>query len=266
MENFAEMVPIEIENPEEFFDRRDIPHNEKNTIISSNNVSHFTKKFSTLLKILENGFRPSFCNESPIYRKEYEELEALTRLLEIELPNINDVEIPMVCFCDFPIKHSYKHRKLYGMYGIGLTKRWAISNWITPVTYVAENTKNHSTLYSIYSQIERAKNFHRDDQCNNPDNPHLIIMESSFYRFLDYVKPYYNLKENRKYYDEREWRYIPDHFTQEDLENPERYFKYQFKDLYQITVTSADERRQVIKLLRNKFSMGSKKIIKIRHK
>jgi hypothetical protein len=217
------------------------------------------------LKILENGFRPSFCNESPIYLKEYEELEALTRLTGSELPNIEDVQIPMVCFCDIPIKHSYAQRKLYGKYCISLKKDWAISKWITPVTYLAENTKNHSLLFSIYALVDNAINFHRSDECSTKDNPYLINLKGSILKYMDFVKPYYNFTHNRKYYDEREWRYIPDSFSQEDSENPERYLKFQISDVYQIIVTSADERRIVIKLLKELFNDACNKIVKMRH-
>ncbi len=260
------MMPIEVENPAELFDRRQIVHIERNTIISSNHVTHFTPGFDTLLKIIEQGFRPSFCNESPVYLKEYEELMALTRFVKAELPNIEDVRIPMVCFCDIPIKLSFLQRKLFGMYGIALKKDWAISKWITPITYVAENTKNHSLLFSIYALAENAINFHRSDECNTEDNPYLINLQNSIQKYMDFVKPYFNFSDNRKYYDEREWRYIPDNFSEDDRENTEKYLKFQLNDIYQIIVTTADERRIVVKLLREIFNDGSKKIVKIRHK
>jgi hypothetical protein len=259
------MMPIEVENPEEIFDRRQIAHIERSTIISSNHVTHFTPKFSTLLKIIDQGFRPSYCNESPVYLKEYEELEALTRLIHAELPNIENVRIPMVCFCDIPIKHSYSQKKLFGKYGIALKKDWAISKWITPVTYVAENTKNHSLLFSIYALVDNAIDFHRGDECRTEVNPYLINLQNSIQRYMDYVKPYFNFKDNRKYYDEREWRYIPDNFLEEDRENTERYLKFNLNDIYQIIVTNAKERRIVVKLLKERFNDGSKNIVKIKH-
>lgn len=83
---------------------------------------------------------------------------------------------------------------------------------------------------------------------------------------MDFVKPYFNFSDNRKYYDEREWRYIPDNFSEDDRENTEKYLKFQLNDIYQIIVTTADERRIVVKLLREIFNDGSKKIVKIRHK
>ena len=259
------MMPLEIDNPAEFFDRRRIAHIEENTIISSNHVTHFTPKFGTLLKILRQGFRPSYCNESPIYLKEYEELEALTRLSNMELPGIGNVQIPMVCFCDIPLKHSYAQRKLFGKYGISLRKDWAISKRITPLTYVAENTKNHSLLFSIYAIVDNAINFHRADDCSTEDNPYLISLKGSILKYMDYIKPYYNFADNRKYYDEREWRYIPDNFSSEDLDNPELYLKFQLSDVYQIIVRSAHERRIVINLLNEIYNVRVNRIVKMRH-
>ena len=53
------MMPIEVDIPAEIFERRQILHNEKSSIISSNHITHFTPHFSTLLKILKEGFRLS---------------------------------------------------------------------------------------------------------------------------------------------------------------------------------------------------------------
>jgi len=173
------MMPIEVENPAEVFEPRQIQHNEKSTIVSSNHLTHFTPHFSTLLKILEEGFRPSFCNESPIYRKEYKELSVLYRLVNVEIPDIEDVRVPMVCFSDIPLKFSGQQRKRYGWYGIALKKDWAISNWVPPVTYVAENTKNHSLLFSINALVNNAISFHRGDECRTEENLYLINLRES---------------------------------------------------------------------------------------
>lgn len=247
--------------------RRRIAHTEKSTIISSNHLTHYTSKFSTLLAILKEGFRPSFCNESPIYRKEYEELLALYNLLEIEIPNIEDVQVPMLCFSDIPQKYSKSHRKTYGAYGISLKKAWAISNWITPVTYVAKDSKNHSLLFSINSQIDRALKFHEHDECNTETNPFLITLKSSILKYMSFVKPYYDTTIYKKYYDEREWRFVPDNYMNEDFNNPDTYLKFDINDIYQIVVTTADERRQVRNLLRKKYNLETrKKLISIRHR
>ena len=260
------MKPIDVESPSEIFQPRQIIHSEKNTLISTNHITHFTDKFGVLLEILKNGFKPSSCDESQIYKKEYEELETMIRFMGSEPPTIEDVSVPMVCFCDIPLKYSFSQRKLYGKYGVSLKKDWAISKWITPVTYVAENTKNHALLFAIYSLIDQAIAFHRTDKCNTEDNPPLINLHHELYKLRNFIKPYYNSLDNRKFYDEREWRYVPDNFSVEDFENIEKYLKFDLRDIYQIILTSANERRIVLKLLREFYNEDSKKLIKIRNK
>ena len=260
------MKPIDVESPTEFFQPRQIIHSEKNTVISTNHITHFTDKFSVILEILKNGFRPSFCDESQIYKKEYEELETMIRFIGSEPPTIEDVSVPMVCFCDIPLKYSFSQRKLYGKYGISLKKDWAMSKWITPVTYVAENTKNHALLFAIYSLIDQAIAFHRTDKCNTEDNPPLINLQQELYKLRNFIKPYYNSLDNRKFYDEREWRYVPDNFYEEDHENIEKYLKFELRDIYQIIVTSSHEKKIVLRLLEESFQIVPKTTVKIRNK
>jgi len=244
--------------------RRRIPHKERNTAISSNCVIHFTPKFNSLLGILENGFRPSFCNESPVYLKEYEELRVLFRFMDIGLPDISDVEIPMVCFCDIPLKRSYYHRKCYGIYGIALKKSWAFSNWITPVTYIAENTKNHSLLYRMNNNANSAISFHSSDGCNTEINPYLESLQNNLKDFLEYVKPYYDQKLHRKYYDEREWRYIPESYSHDDFKDTTRYLKFDFEDIQEIIVKNARQKREVRKYIKEWYQIDARRFIKVR--
>lgn len=170
----------------------------------------------------------------------------------------------MVCFCDIPIKQSYSQRKKFGKYGIALKKDWAISNWITPVTYVAENTKNHSILFSIFALVENALRFHRSDEFKNDDNPYLIALQNRIQNYMDYVKPYFNFRDNRKYYDEKEWRYIPDNFSELDREDTKKYLKFQLNDISNYCYKCHRE-KNCFKNLREKYTSISKSIITIRH-
>ena len=64
---------------------------------------HFTKKQDTLLSILRDGLKFSYCTE-----------------------HINDVTtmgIPMISFCDIPLMFCGEHRSKYGLYAIGFSKR-----------------------------------------------------------------------------------------------------------------------------------------------
>ena len=83
---------------------------------------HYTKSVNTLLTILREGLRFTYCLE--------------------EYPLVPDrkVGIPMISFCDIPISDSVEHAQKYGSYAIGLTKESLldnvnICNLISPVHY-----------------------------------------------------------------------------------------------------------------------------------
>ena len=64
---------------------------------------HYTKTASTLLSILQDGFRFTYCLEDFLLLKQ------------------ENIGIPMISFCDIPINDSVEHSKKYGYYAIGLT-------------------------------------------------------------------------------------------------------------------------------------------------
>ena len=83
---------------------------------------HYTKSVNTLLTILKEGLRFTYCLE--------------------EYPLVPDrtVGVPMISFCDIPISDSVEHAQKYGAYAIGLTKESLlenehICNLISPVHY-----------------------------------------------------------------------------------------------------------------------------------
>lgn len=244
---------------------RKIPYSEKNTSLSSNHISHFTPKFDTLIKILDNGFRPSFCSESPIYREEYFELKAIGEIVGMETPPIEKINIPMVCFCDIPLKLSNYHRSIYGSYGIALHKSWAISNWISPVNYIVKDTNNHSILFSIQNQFEKFKQEFEKSGNELSKFPNLYNLDRQLFSLWNFMKSYRDDDTNQKYYDEREWRYIPESFNQDNMNNPETFLKFNSSDIYQIIVRNAKERRMVNKILRSKYDRDFKKLIRIRN-
>jgi len=161
--------------------------------ISANTLFHFTGDYLNLISILTRDFVPRFSLEdlnviSP--KKGYSK--------EMEFG------IPMVSFCDIPLSMVSRHIRIYGRYGIGLEKGWGIRKRITPITYTYKNSELSKTLYQI------AKENFRDEK--NISNK----MLDNFTMLLWLIKPYEgnfirNKKQKKKYrfYDEREWRYIP---------------------------------------------------------
>ncbi len=162
-------------------------------MISANTVFHFTSSVENIKNILTNHFRPRVCLE----RIDYIKKEKL------------DFGLPMVCFCDIPLSEVGNHIKTYGEYAIGLNKSWAIKNGITPVLYLHEMSK---TLDSINHFFEVAGKY--DTQLNQKEYNYLI----SSYQLFSYCKAYHGsmqrnekLKKKIRFYDEREWRYVPEY-------------------------------------------------------
>lgn len=63
---------------------------------------HFTRRPETVLSILRDGLKFSYCSE--------------------EMPDGLLLGIPMVSFCDIPLLSCREHRSKYGLYAIGFSK------------------------------------------------------------------------------------------------------------------------------------------------
>jgi hypothetical protein len=166
--------------------------------ISPNSLFHFTPKLSYLINILRMGFKPRYF---------YEEL----LLNESKAIRGHNIGIPMVCFCDISLAQISRHIKSYGNYGVGMTKEWAIRNRLNPVIYLNQDSLIADPLSIIgesgikLSMIENPKIQRLTGQIINS---WLILQMCS--------KPYVGggshrgkFHPSKKFYNEREWRYIP---------------------------------------------------------
>ena len=179
------------------------------SIISSNSLFHFTPRAEYLIGILTNDFHPRYC---------YEEI-SLTSSEEIKATKKVQCAIPMVCFCDIPLGQIKNHIKTYGSYGLGMTKEWGIKMNLNPLIYLNQN----SQLSNSISQIGEILN----DRILNSDGTGKS--ESAMIEFLKlskYLKHYEGdflrngvLMENIRFYNEREWRYVPHLDDDKDVEN-----------------------------------------------
>lgn len=145
--------------------------------LSSDSLFHFVKRREWLIEIIKN--------KSFQARYVYEEMP------EMEYK----VAIPMKCFCDIPLGVIKKHLVQYGKYGIGITKDFAKRNYLSPVIYFH---KNSATFYSYISTISKND-----------------IFKNQF-SLIPYFKADIRIKEStdgkkiiERYYDEREWRFVP---------------------------------------------------------
>lgn len=157
--------------------------------ISANTLFHFSSRYDTLIQILQSKFFPRLCLEKGYWH-----------------PGDMRWAIPMVCFCDIPLSDITEHTQKYGNYAIGLKKTWAMEQGVTPILYVHDNS------VFIEHGLE-ALNWSLELSAKDPKhlNERLAQVMSLFFM----MKPYEGYQERDgkrkkvRFYDEREWRYIP---------------------------------------------------------
>lgn len=168
-----------------------------------NHIFHYTDNFEVLLKIIKNGFAPSYCEEK-----------------------INQIEyfIPMVSFCNIPLRDVDLYMR-YGKYGIGMSLDWALKNSISPVVYIHEKTPFkdfHSTLNhlhlkemltDVFYEPQSLKNLEKKLDSHNYSKYDNILTEINkiiipTLQFFKNWKTSYKRQEIITY-QEREWRFIP---------------------------------------------------------
>lgn len=166
-----------------------------NHTISANTLFHFTKSISNLSNILTHTFSPKYC------------LEHISLIPEDNL----DLAIPMVCFCDIPLSQIKDHVDTYGEYAIGLSKEWAMSNGISPILYLYNNSFTHQILDKLFNAAFSLDKLEYSNSKNVNDSSIL-----SFFSLVFHTKPYIGkmwrdgkLKGNTTFYNEREWRFVP---------------------------------------------------------
>ena len=157
--------------------------------ISANTLFHFTSSYKTLIKILQSRFFPRLCLEKGMW-----------------YPGDKKWAIPMACFCDIPLSDIVEHTQKYGNYAIGLKKSWAIDQGVSPILYVHDNTP-------FVVQVLKALNWSLELSEKDVEglNERLAQVMSMFFM----MKPYEGYQERNgkrekvRFYDEREWRYLP---------------------------------------------------------
>lgn len=169
------------------------------SIISSNTLFHFTDSAQKIISILKNGFAPKFC------------LEEISVDLLFDINSKEESAVPMTCFCDLPLSRIDKHLKFYGSYGIGLSKEWGKKNGLTPLTYIHENSTQINYLKQVGNLIGGAfSGTDIFDKLPMEENPLIALFElSGFYKPYSGQMWRINKYVEKRFYDEREWRYVP---------------------------------------------------------
>jgi hypothetical protein len=167
--------------------------------LSANTLFHFTSNIDNIINILKNEFSPRYCMEK----------------FEFIGSNNLEIAIPMVCFCDIQLAQILNHIENYGGYGIGLSKEWGVSNGINPVAYSIKGSVATEAISKVDVDMRILKNSGEITGEILTDLSQSIDLLS---HFIFFMKPYEGQAWNKKsfdgshtrFYDEREWRYIPD--------------------------------------------------------
>jgi hypothetical protein len=167
----------------------------------SQNLFHFTKSAAVLASILKDGFWPRYCLEDTgWYGAEGHDYKAFA----------------MVCFCDIPISRISDHISLYGSFGIGLSREWAIKNGLNPVLYLNAETPLYDSIATVTLAATRAK-------ASYPQTNEAIK------QLFAYIKPISGhmlvngTRIARDFYQESEWRFIA---KSENINNLMSYDQY----------------------------------------
>ena len=238
-----------------------------------NHIFHYTDNFEVLLKILKNGFAPSYCKEL-----------------------INNVEyyIPMISFCNIPLRDVDLYMR-YGKYGIGMSLEWALKNSISPVIYIHEMTpfKNfHANLISLHfnkmlneifvnQTFEGIGNRVKDFDYSEHDKSLKIITEINI-STIQFFKNWKTFNKGKEIitYQEREWRFIPELENEKRIitTNDEEFIELKnrklrkkphlpnksidlidIEDIRYVLINNESQREKILKVLNKKF--GEKKVI-----
>lgn len=223
--------------------------------LSSNTLFHFTSK-TALLNILKNGFYARYCIEEYQYSSS----------------NI-EFAIPIVCFCDIPLTKIQEHSLEYGNYALGMKKKWAIENGITPIFYIQHNGK-------AYIRIKRAMDYLSNQLAKSIADKTFYFKQDERDALVDLTYIIQNTKpiegisrkngKNKIFYNEKEWRYYPDFSNEEiklsqipvqyidfikDKENytkelEKRPLKYMLSDIKYIITNKDEEKNEIIEVLK----------------
>lgn len=146
--------------------------------ISSETLFTFTGKLEYLIGMLRDGIKPRYVFERLPY-KEYHYV------------------VPVKCFCDIPLGKIKSHLEWFGNYGLGIKRSFLQDNGTTPIMYV------HKKSDRIFNTIDKLT---LDELKKMPSLP--LLKRNFGWDYKEQENGVYE-KEQRKFYDEREWRYVP---------------------------------------------------------
>lgn len=157
--------------------------------ISTNSIIHYTDTIDKLESILKEGLSIKYCDETLIMEEDTKSFAAH----------------PMISFCDIPLSHSYRHFDAYGRYGIGLSKKWAKKFGINPVLYLDKDSSISKTIATFIKE-RRTKG----TNLNVAQKNNILRIKCFSKNYSGHLKRKLVDEKNYRFYDEREWRLVPE--------------------------------------------------------
>lgn len=234
--------------------------------ISANTLFYFTDDIRWIIEMLVNGYlSPRYCEEK----------------FDKDILPTGVIALPMKCFCDLPLSMILPHLEEYGCYGIGFSKKWGISIGASPLTYFADKSSPivQDMIRIINEKIEilnRKKGNH--ELSESEYNQQVLEAISIVPKFLKPYKGVFNKGESlgheKCYYNEREWRYVPQisSYVDEDtgiltlgrasfndlnaIIDKKIKLPFSLKDIRYIIVKESTDVKRICKVLEDKHGLG----------
>ena len=144
--------------------------------LSAETLFHFTS-FENLQRILDcKYFQVNYSKEQFTFRQ-----------------STMNHYVPMVCFCDIPLTQTGDHIKQYKGFAIGLSKDWGIGHGLNPVFYISPMGFT-VTLENLSAGLKSHD-----------------FAKGAFEHTFSFMKAYKEMacQQEKVFYNEREWRYVP---------------------------------------------------------
>lgn len=162
------------------------------SVTSANILCKYMKKPEYLYDILRfSAIKPRYVEEIIDY---------------LNLPRINSITIPMICFCDIPFSKVSNHTENYGAFGIAFSKEKCMRKNVQPITYINPYSNYYSdlreTLIGILNSdetLEKKWQFLTD----------FLLTQLSYSKPIIGDMTTEKGKKKLLFKDECEWRYIP---------------------------------------------------------
>lgn len=214
---------------------------------------HVTEELGTLISILKNGFRPSYCKE--ILQTPRGEVMAY---------------FPMISFSSSSCDVVMRRMKSYGVYGVAMKTEWGLKNGLEPVNYFNKNSPFMAHLHNCFEMLKEQKlsEIEWDNIRTGATKRHTLMLIKSTVDLFSMSKNFYGWFERGGYQTEthpfgfeREWRKlikeddIPYFLTKEDENKKNNYhyslskasLKFQYTDIDRIIFSNVGDDERIKK-------------------